>query len=295
MPDTSSAATSGAAATSGRNQLAASQAGAPFLAVADLSKTFETRRRNEISRLHVLDEITFSAADGEFVAILGPSGCGKSTILNAVAGLTSYDGEIVIGGTRVDGPGPDRAMVFQHASLLPWRSCLQNVMFGMKCHGQLDSAQMNLVARQVLERLGLSEFIDHYPSQLSGGMQQRVNIARALAVDPQLILMDEPFGALDALTREQLQDQLATLMHREQRATLFVTHDIGEAAYLADKILVMAARPGRVVDEVAVPLARPRVRAMTESTAFDQTVRHLRDLLRPDATSTAQDSFEKER
>ena len=278
---------SGAAPATGPSRLGRTS-GEPFLAVNEVSKTFEARRRDEVSRLHVLDRITFSAAEGEFVAILGPSGCGKSTILNAVAGLTAYDGEIAIAGARVDGPGLDRAMVFQHASLLPWRNCLQNVMFGMQCHRQVDSAQMKAAALQVLERLGLGDFVEHYPGQLSGGMQQRVNIARALAVDPQLILMDEPFGALDALTREQLQDQLATLMHREQRATLFVTHDIGEAAYLADKILVMAARPGRVVEEVVVPLARPRNRAMTETAAFDKTVRHLRGLLRPGGERTEQ-------
>ena len=206
--------------------------------------------------------------------------------MNVIAGLTDYDsGTILLNNTEINEPGPERAVVFQHASLLPWRTVAQNVAYGLELRREFSLSEIAERVDQALTWVKLTGFEQHYPHQISGGMQQRANIARALAVEPQVILMDEPFGALDALTRESLQDQLAALLAQLGRTTIFITHDIVEAAYLADKILVMSTKPGRIIADIPVGFAKPRSRSLTETPEFDLLTRQLRQLLRPAAES----------
>jgi NitT/TauT family transport system ATP-binding protein len=206
-----------------------------------------------------LSDVSLSVADGEFVAIVGPSGCGKTTLLNIVAGLIPYDvGTVSIDGQRIHGAGVDRAVVFQHASLLPWRTVAGNVRYGMEMQRRFDQATMKARTEYFVKLVGLEGFERHYPSELSGGMQQRVNLARATASDPLVLLMDEPFAALDAQTREVMQAELLKIWAEAQKTVLFITHQINEAVYLADRVAVMSARPGRVKDVFTVPFERPR-------------------------------------
>jgi NitT/TauT family transport system ATP-binding protein len=209
--------------------------------------------------LPVLHDVGFEVLEGELVCIVGPSGCGKSTLLNAVDGLIAVtDGAILVDGRAVDGPGPDRAMVFQHDSLFPWRTVLQNVMYGLDLQGKLDKAERRERALALVELVGLKGFADHYPHELSGGMRQRVNIARALVMEPQLLLLDEPFAALDAQTREFMQVELLKILARARTTALFVTHQINEAVFLSNRVVVLSARPARVKEiiEVDLPAAR---------------------------------------
>ena len=206
-----------------------------------------------------LADVSFSVADGEFLAIVGPSGCGKTSLLNIVAGLLPYEeGNVLIDGKRVSGPGIDRAVVFQHASLLPWRTIARNVRYGMELQKRFDEATMKERTDYFIKLVGLTGFERHYPSELSGGMQQRVNLARALAADPVVLLMDEPFAALDAQTREFMQAELLKIWAKAKKTVVFITHQINEAIYLADRVVVMSARPGRVKDVFDVPFERPR-------------------------------------
>lgn len=195
---------------------------------------------------------------GEFVCLLGPSGCGKSTLLNSVAGFVEpTEGKITLDGERVTTPGPDRGMVFQQHSLFPWKSVRENVAFGPRMAGASDKDAIS-TARTFLEIVGLAAYANHFPSMLSGGMQQRVGIARALANYPSVLLMDEPFGALDAQTRSMMQENLLDLWEEFGTTVLFVTHDIDEAVYLADRVVVMGASPGRLIADIPVTLPRPR-------------------------------------
>jgi NitT/TauT family transport system ATP-binding protein len=252
-----------------------------LLEVDQLSKGFTHVADGRTERLTVLDQVSFSARRGEFVTIIGPSGCGKTTLLNCIAGLTAYDdGRILVEGARVDAPGADRAFVFQQASLLPWRTIAKNVAYGLELRRELPAERIRARVAEVLELVGLTGFEGHFPHQVSGGMQQRANLARALAVDPQLILMDEPFGALDALTKEALQDELSALIGQIDRTTVFITHDITEAVFLADKVIAMSARPGRIVAQLDVPFARPRSREVTQTPTFEGLVHDLRLQLR---------------
>jgi NitT/TauT family transport system ATP-binding protein len=206
-----------------------------------------------------LSDVSFSVEDGEFMAIVGPSGCGKTSMLNIVAGLLPYEeGNVSIDGKRVNGPGIDRAVVFQHASLLPWRTIAGNVRYGMELQKRFDEATMRERTDHFIKLVGLTGFERHYPSELSGGMQQRVNLARALAADPIVLLMDEPFAALDAQTREFMQAELLKIWMKAKKTVVFITHQINEAIYLADRVVVMSARPGRVKDIFKVPFPRPR-------------------------------------
>ena len=214
-------------------------------------------------------DVSLSMADGEFVAIVGPSGCGKTTLLNVVAGLLPYDeGTLTIGGEAVEGPGTNRAMVFQNASLLPWRTVLGNVRYGMEMQRRFDGARMDARAYEMIRLVGLSGFEERYPSELSGGMQQRVNLARALATDPEVLLMDEPFAALDAQTREFMQAELLKIWSKSRKTVLFITHQIDEAAFLADRVLVMGTRPGRIKQEFHIPFERPRVLSLKRDPRF---------------------------
>ena len=209
--------------------------------------------------LPVLHDVGFEVLEGELVCIVGPSGCGKSTLLNAVDGLIAVtEGAILVDGRAVDGPGPDRAMVFQHDSLFPWRTVLQNVMYGLDLQGNLDKAERRARALALVELVGLTGFADHYPHELSGGMRQRVNIARALVMEPQLLLLDEPFAALDAQTREFMQVELLKILARTRTTALFVTHQINEAVFLSNRVVVLSARPARVKEIIEVDLPGAR-------------------------------------
>ncbi|MEV5552328.1 ABC transporter ATP-binding protein [Nonomuraea wenchangensis] len=215
-----------------------------------------------------LDHVSLDIADREFVTVVGPSGCGKSTLMSMAAGLTEpTSGEVLVDGAPVPGPGPDRGVIFQQYALFPWLSVRKNVEFGLKLMN-LPPDERRRRAEHAIELVGLSDFADALPKTLSGGMKQRCAIARAYAVDPQVLLMDEPFGALDALTRVQLQDQLLDTWSRERRTVMFITHDVDEAVYLARRVIVMAARPGRVQQIVDVDLPYPRTEEMRLSPEF---------------------------
>ena len=223
-----------------------------------------------------VDGIDVDIKEGEFVAILGPSGCGKTTFINAVSGTQPISGgSLTLDGNEINGPGPDRAMVFQQASLLPWRSVLDNVLFGAKLQRRIDREEREARARHLIKLVGLGGFEKSYPSELSGGMQQRVNLARALTTNPRMLLLDEPFAALDAQTRELMQDELLRVWEEEKTTALFITHDIKEAVFLADRVIVFSARPGRIKREVEVDLPRPRGRETRRSDRF----REIEDLL----------------
>ncbi len=210
------------------------------------------------SGLLALDDVTLEVGSGEFVSIVGPSGCGKTTFLTVVDGLLPPTaGRIFLDGREVRDPGPDRAMVFQDASLLPWRTVLGNVLYGLECQ-KVDRGSALDRARTFIDMVGLSGFEHHYPHELSGGMQQRVNLARALALDPQILLMDEPFASLDAQTRELMQEELLAIWQRAGKTVLFVTHQINEAVYLSDRVIVFSARPGRVKRVIPIEIERPR-------------------------------------
>lgn len=222
-----------------------------------------------------IDRVDFSLTRGEFVCLLGPSGCGKTTFLNAVAGfLPVSSGELTFENRPIARPGPDRAMVFQQPGLLPWRDVLHNVTYGLEMSGRMRGRAAAAHARSLLELVGLADFAGSFPNQLSGGMQQRVNLARALAVEPQLLLLDEPFASVDAQTREALQVELLAICKRAQVTALFVTHDIGEAVFLADRVCIFSRRPGRIVRDVRVRLPKPRdeVRLKPEFLAYVQEV-----------------------
>jgi NitT/TauT family transport system ATP-binding protein len=209
-------------------------------------------------RLLALDNINLQVEDGEFVTIVGPSGCGKTTFINLCDGLLKATaGRIDIDGVQVTKPGTDRGMVFQDSCLMPWRTVFKNVIFGLECQG-LDNAEGTARAKDFIKLVGLAGFEEHFPHELSGGMQQRCNLARALTVDPKILIMDEPFAALDAQTREIMQSELLRIWRESKKTVLFITHQISEAIYLADRVIVFAARPGRVKATIKVDLPRPR-------------------------------------
>jgi NitT/TauT family transport system ATP-binding protein len=215
-----------------------------------------------------VEETSIRIEPGQFVCILGPSGCGKSTLLNAVAGYVKpSSGKISVDGEKVLRPGPDRGMVFQQYSLFPWKTVKDNVAFGPQMAGR-SRAEAEKVAGTFLDMVGLSRFANRYPTELSGGMQQRVGIARALANYPRVLLMDEPFGALDAQTRQMMQENLLNIWSEFGTTVLFITHDIDEAIYLADRVLIMSAGPGRIIADLAVDLPRPRLPEVTAEPAF---------------------------
>ena len=221
-----------------------------------------------------IEETSIRVEPGEFVCVLGPSGCGKSTLLNAVAGYIKPDrGEVRVDRERVNGPGPDRGMVFQQYSLFPWKTVKENVAFGPKVAGR-SPAVAESIANTFLDMVGLTRFANRYPAELSGGMQQRVGIARALANYPRVLLMDEPFGALDSQTRQMMQENLLSIWSEFGTTVLFITHDIDEAIYLADRVLIMSASPGRIIDDLFVGLPRPRLPEVTAEPAFAELKRH---------------------
>ena len=224
------------------------------ISVRNVSKVYETARGRTVS----LDRVSLDIGRGEFITLVGPSGCGKSTMLNLIAGLLMpTSGEVLVEGRAVTGPGPDRGVIFQQYALFPWLTAQQNVEFGLRLQ-KLNAAERSERARHYLRLVGLQDFAHALPKELSGGMKQRCAIARAYAVNPSLLLMDEPFGALDALTRVQMQDDLLVTWQQERKTVVFITHDVDEAVYLASRVVVMSPRPGRISEIVDVPLPYPR-------------------------------------
>jgi NitT/TauT family transport system ATP-binding protein len=245
---------------------------AEAIAVRGLSKHYHTRD----GRITALQDVSFTVRDGEFAAVVGPSGCGKSTLLKLLAGLMPPSaGEAVLGGTPISGPRRDIGVVFQSPVLFPWRTVLDNVLLPIDVQG-LNRQRHMQAAVSLLALVGLREFEQRYPWELSGGMQQRVAITRALIHGPTLLLMDEPFGALDAMTREHMNLELQRILLEERKTVLFITHSIPEAVFLADRVLVMSSRPGRILDDVRVTIPRPRSLDITSEAAFGEYVRKIR-------------------
>jgi ABC-type nitrate/sulfonate/bicarbonate transport system ATPase subunit len=235
--------------------------------IENLSKSFATADRLPLS---VLENIGLTVEDGELVAIVGRSGCGKSTLLKIIAGLESADaGAISVGGRAITTPGPDRGMVFQEHRLLPWLTIEQNVTLGLEDRSRKEKAE---ISRRYLTLVHLEDFSKAYPSELSGGMSQRAAIARALATDPQILLLDEPFGALDALTKIEMQKEIIKLRHENRSTMLIVTHDIEEAVYLADRVVVMTSRPGKIKDIVNIELPDARNRGSADFAWYKQRI-----------------------
>jgi len=230
------------------------------LAVSALNKRF--------GELDVLRGITLEVERGEFIALVGPSGCGKTTFLRIVAGLEpATSGEVLLDGRAVRAPGGDRGFVFQSDNLLPWRTVLANALIGPEIAGQVGAVERQRTL-DLLKLVGLDGFEDYYPRQLSGGMRQRVNLARALAINPEVLLMDEPFSALDAQTREIMQTELLRIWNQGRKTVLFVTHQIDEAVFLADRVLVFGRRPGRIVETIEVRMPRPRALSLKRTPDF---------------------------
>jgi NitT/TauT family transport system ATP-binding protein len=241
------------------------------------------RFSSDQGEVDALREISFRAHRREFLCLVGPSGCGKSTLIRILAGLDDpSSGVMLLDGKPVSGPGPDRGMVFQGYTLFPWRTVLQNVMFGPELRG-LSRSSAESEAREWVEIVGLTRFLHAYPHQLSGGMKQRVAIARALANRPRILLMDEPFAALDAQTRAQMQSYLMQLWKQIDITIVFVTHDLEEAVYLADRVIVLGAHPGMVREIIEVPVPRPRSREQLTSPVFVEAKRQLESLIHTDS------------
>ena len=243
----------------------------PKISVREVSRVFYLGKEQFIA----LDRVSLDVADNEFVTVVGPSGCGKSTLMNILAGLDApTSGQALVDDRVVDGPSPERGVIFQQYALFPWLSVRQNVEFGLKMSGAAK-AERRERAEHFIEMVGLTQFADALPKMLSGGMKQRCAIARAYAVNPSILLMDEPFGALDALTRVKLQEQLLQTWSKEKRTVMFITHDVDEAVILANRVIVMAARPGRIFDIVDIDLPYPRTEEVRMSQRFSELRNHI--------------------
>jgi NitT/TauT family transport system ATP-binding protein len=249
-------------------------AGEPFVRVVGVSKVFNSRAR---ARLKAVDDVSLTMRDGEFVSIVGPSGCGKSTLMMMVSGLTPVSsGDVYIQTKKIRSPYTDLGIVFQRDALLEWRTVLDNILLQVDIR-RLDRAALMPKAQALLERAGLAGFEKYYPWELSGGMRQRVSICRALVGGPPLLLMDEPFGALDAMTREQMNLDLQRIWLEDRKTVLFITHSISEAVFLSDRVIVMSPRPGRIAADIAVDLPRPRRLAVREHAEFGRYVAQIRE------------------
>ncbi len=248
--------------------------------VRDVGVIFGADSSNKVV---AVNDVNLNVQPGEFVSLIGPSGCGKSTVLSIVAGFQApTSGEAVIDGKLITKPSSERGVVFQQYSLFPWLTVRKNVEFGLKMAG-VDQGKRSITARELLDLAGLLSFENHYPDQLSGGMKQRIGIVRALATSPQVLLMDEPFGALDTQTRVVMQEILTNIWQQFRISVLFITHDIEESIFLSDRIYVMTARPGRIKAEIKVPLPRPRTADMTDSPEFTNLVHELKGLIREES------------
>lgn len=247
-----------------------------FLEVQELTKSFE----KDSAGLLVIDRISLNVDEGEFVTVVGPSGCGKSTFLHILGGfIPRNDGTILLNKKEIEKPGPDRGMMFQDFALFPWRSVLGNVCWGLEVKNVSKEERLRTAFRY-LDLVNLRAFKDHYPHELSGGMKQRVALARVLAFDPQILLMDEPFGSLDAQTREQMQEEITEIWTKTGKTVLFVTHDIEEAVYLSDRVFVFTARPAIIKEVVRITLPRPRPMEIKKSTEYATLRNHIWDLIR---------------
>ena len=248
------------------------------LTIAGLGKSFGS--------LQALHDINVAVERGEFISVVGPSGCGKTTFLRIVAGLEPASvGEVLLEGRAVHAPGTDRGFVFQTDNLLPWRTVYANAIIGRELAGRVGAAERRRTI-ELLKLVGLEGFEHYHPRQLSGGMRQRVNLARALAIDPEILLMDEPFSSLDAQTREIMQTELMRIWEKGRKTVLFVTHRIDEAVFLSDRVLVFARRPGRLRETVAITLARPRGLAIKRTTEFVRYVDHIWRLIEDDVRAS---------
>ncbi|MDV2995000.1 MAG: Bicarbonate transport ATP-binding protein CmpD [Chroococcidiopsis sp. SAG 2025] len=251
----------------------------PFLVIEDVSKVYPTKNGSYT----VLKDVNFTACEGEFICLIGHSGCGKTTLLNMVAGFNKpTTGEVRLQNDRVTEPGPERMMVFQNYSLLPWMTAFDNVYLSIDAvHPNMPAAQKKAIAKEHLAMVGLTEAADKKPRQLSGGMKQRVAIARALAIRPQILILDEPFGALDAITKEELQEELLTIWREHRVTVLMITHDIDEALFLSDRTILMTNGPSATIGEVLeVPFSRPRQRArIIEDPRYYELRNHILDFL----------------
>jgi NitT/TauT family transport system ATP-binding protein len=247
-----------------------------LITVSNVNKIYASR---DGDRIAALDDVSFSIADGEFIVLVGPSGCGKTTLLKILSGLLKpTHGEVTLQGTRITGPRPDIGIVFQHPVLLPWRTVLDNVMLPIEVLG-LKKQDYRQTAQELIRLVGLEGFEHKYPYQLSGGMQQRNGIVRSLVFDPSLLLMDEPFGALDAMTRENMNIELLRIWDDRRKTVFFITHSIPEAAFLADRVFVMSPRPGRIVGIVDIDIPRPRDRDTMSTPEFGRLTKQIRELL----------------
>lgn len=248
----------------------------PILDVRSLTKSFR-RKGNSVTALEGFDLTVY---DGEFTVIVGPSGCGKSTFLHMLGGFERADsGTMTMSGVPITAPGPDRGMLFQEYALYPWRTVLGNIVWPLEVQG-IPKGERQATADRLMAMVGLTQFRDHYPGELSGGMKQRVALARVLAFDPQILLMDEPFGALDAQNRELMQEELQQIWNSARKTVLLVTHDIDEAIYLADRVIVFTARPGRIKEDIRIALPRPRRLDIKKSEVYARYRNHIWDLLR---------------
>jgi len=256
--------------------------GVPLIQARDITLVFKSKDRDPVTALR---DFNLEVGKGEFVSIVGPSGCGKSTFLNLLLGLIKPDsGEMKLDGAPITGPGQERAMVFQEFGLLPWRTVRANVELGLELKGT-SALQRAERATELIKLVGLKDFERHYPHELSGGMKQRVGLARALATEPQVLLMDEPFAALDAQTRDLMQTELLEIWERTKKTVLFVTHSIEEAAYLSDRVIVMTARPGRAKETLKIHLPRPRDYEMRLTPQFNEIKSRIWDVLKEELTS----------
>ncbi|WP_315785520.1 ABC transporter ATP-binding protein [Bradyrhizobium sp. SZCCHNPS1003] len=255
------------------------------LVIDNVTRTFPARQGHAPTR--ALEPVDLTIGTNDFVTILGPSGCGKSTLLRIVAGLDHpTSGKVLLDGNEVTGPGADRGMVFQSYTLFPWLSVRENIAFGLRERGVAEAAR-NAIADRFIQQIGLKGFENHWPKQLSGGMQQRCAIARALANDPKILLLDEPFGALDNQTRVLMQEMLLGIWERDQKTVLFVTHDIEEAIFLGSRVLVMSARPGRIKADIKIELPHPRSYKVKTSPEFVALKERLVEEIRAEALKVA--------
>ena len=240
--------------------------------------------------LRVVDDVSYAIDDGDFVAIIGPSGCGKTTMMNMVAGFTQPTrGRVMLDGKPIAGPGPDRGVIFQEYGVFPWLTVRQNIAFGLTlAANRADAAERDDICARYMKLMGLTDFADAWPKMLSGGMRQRLALARAYAVRPQFLLMDEPFGALDAQTRTAMQDLLLDVLATEGKTVMLITHSVEEAIYLASRIVVMSARPTRIREEIAVPFPYPRTDSLHEARAFNELRSHVRELVMKEYAAQAQ-------
>jgi NitT/TauT family transport system ATP-binding protein len=259
----------------------------PLISVTGLSVSYDVARTGK--KLIAIEGVDLDVFEGEFITVLGPSGCGKTTFMNVIAGLVApSSGSVLVDGEQVDGPGPDRAVVFQDYALLPWRSVFDNVKFGLEMQKGLRTADWRAKVQEAIDMVGLKGFESSYPRELSGGMQQRVGLARAFVAEPRILLMDEPLGAVDALTREVMRDEIEKLIEATGKTVLFITHSIEEAILLGDRIVVFKSHPGAIKEIITTGIQRPRSeRSVQHDPRFLELRDHLWEALEGEATAAA--------